>query len=198
MDVNEYADFESQPSATLPAPTRHHIILKLELDMDPRVFRTVCVPSNYHFGHIHSLLQYSMGWGGGHLHGFDVHGPFETYKTNTKWHFRLGTVKKRGEHLVAMRATGSKPVPYRDFDNSQVYTEDQITVGEVWTRNNDHERFAAEIPKQYRYECDDVHMPMFQDMLRNLESLSNENIYVRYIYDFGGTMSCLGQVTNGR
>ena len=184
MEIREHIGFWDPSPVTLPEPTKHHVVIKCVMQDDPRVFRTICVPSNYHFGLIHYLLQYSMGWSNEHLHEFDAFGPYQVYKTGRK-----GAIKKPGEHLFTMRQTGRSSNGFVDFDDN-VSGEEDVHIGDIWNRENDYEFLADHVPEQGRYRGMSG-APMYQEMLANLASLSHKNIYVQYMYDFGGSLSSM-------
>lgn len=43
-------------------------------DIEPRVWRSLEVPADYHLGEVHRTLNAAMGWLDYHLHDFDVEG----------------------------------------------------------------------------------------------------------------------------
>jgi len=45
------------------------------LEIEPKIWRRIQVPSDYTFYDLHSAIQDSMGWLGGHLHAFRVELP---------------------------------------------------------------------------------------------------------------------------
>lgn len=91
FDVSTREDIPD-PRTVLPAPSTAHVRLRFQLARFKGVFRTVALPLNYSFAHLHLLVQYLFGWGGGHVHQAKVYAAVELYsRTN-----RPGEIKKYG------------------------------------------------------------------------------------------------------
>jgi hypothetical protein len=50
-------------------PTPDLLLLHIELKwIEPAIWRRVAVPENITLGKLHTVIQFAMGWEGGHLH----------------------------------------------------------------------------------------------------------------------------------
>ena len=55
--------------------SKQSIQLKITLKgSDPAIWRRVVLPSNYHLGRLHTIIQMAMGWTNSHLHQFEIDG----------------------------------------------------------------------------------------------------------------------------
>lgn len=64
----------------LPKPEPDLLLLHIELKwIEPAIWRRVAVPENITLGKLHTVIQFAMGWEGGHLHEFEIAG--ENYGT---------------------------------------------------------------------------------------------------------------------
>jgi len=80
------------PYRTLPTPTSSYILLLFQLANFPNVYRTVKVPLNYTFAHLHTLIQYLFGWSNSHLHQANVYTHVQMHTGNHK----IGTMERYG------------------------------------------------------------------------------------------------------
>ncbi|KAF2248835.1 hypothetical protein BU26DRAFT_307486 [Trematosphaeria pertusa] len=162
------------PPVSLPEPTTDHVVLKFILETLPKIFRTIRMPLNYHFGHLHYLLQYTMGWTNLHLHKFDVCGPMELYKSQG----RKGAVKKYGEDLVYVHQIGhdTSGDPGSAFSRE----ETRILLSGVWNHENEHRDLA-----NGALMCAYLPPAMRQHLFLStwLNRFANENICVCYMHD---------------
>jgi len=57
---------------TLKQPAKQTLRLRIELaDVEPLVWREICVPDTITLSKLHSTILYGMGWEGGHIHEFE-------------------------------------------------------------------------------------------------------------------------------
>ncbi|CAI8851328.1 conserved hypothetical protein [Pseudomonas zeae] len=56
-------------------PTPDLLLLHIQLKwIEPAIWRRVAVPENITLGKLHTVIQFAMGWEGGHLHEFEIAG----------------------------------------------------------------------------------------------------------------------------
>lgn len=79
---------------TLPAPTHEYVQLRFQLQGQKGVYRSVQLPLNYTFAHLHTLIQYLFGWSGKGTHKARAYTNVETHKLGT---VKEGCIKKKGE-----------------------------------------------------------------------------------------------------
>jgi hypothetical protein len=59
----------------LPKPEPDLLLLHIELKwIEPTIWRRVAVPENITLGRLHTVIQFAMGWEGGHMHEFEIAG----------------------------------------------------------------------------------------------------------------------------
>ncbi|KAI0057849.1 hypothetical protein BV25DRAFT_1841424 [Artomyces pyxidatus] len=174
------------PYFTLPEPTTRYITLYFQLFRFKRVFRVVEVPLNYTFANLHTLIQFLFGWSGAHLHEMEVFDRVLLYKT------RKGEIRNCGrapkyqiefywEHpeyphrevflkgnepiwRVSTRRAQTWGFDDEDVVGTRVARDREVTLGEVW--NVDDE----------------------QNLSKTTGGVSsNEEIAIKYHYDFGAS-----------
>ncbi len=106
--------------------------LKISLaEVDPPVWRRVCVPGAYTLDRVHRVIQYAMGWQGYHLHSFDIAG------------VQYGEPDPNGElalrdeletRLDAVAAKGDRAIYTYDFGD---WWEHEILVEDVFPAEPD-------------------------------------------------------------
>ncbi len=82
--------------------------IKISLaEVDPPVWRRVCVPGAYTLDRLHRVIQYAMGWQGYHLHSFDIDDiqygepdPEGELALRDELETRLDAVAAKGEQFV--------------------------------------------------------------------------------------------------
>lgn len=55
-----------------PQPTSVHRLKITLRDFEPKIWRTVAVPSDFTLGDLHHVIQFAMGWEHAHMHDFRV------------------------------------------------------------------------------------------------------------------------------
>jgi len=72
-----------RPTNHASASTIHQLKITLSM-VRPPIWRRIQVPSSTSLGKLHPIIQIAMGWGGGHLHAFQV-GGVEYGDPGSKW-----------------------------------------------------------------------------------------------------------------
>lgn len=185
-----WRDDESNPFVTLPRLTTEYIDLYLKLVGFDGTYRIVSVPSTFTFANLHLLLQFLFGWENSHLHRFEVvdhvkmdkrhQGEIRSFGRWTELWRKFTPVEaqqyQEGKgHYPLMHVSVQRRVSFPDWfegvDDDGVLDklvhDPELTVGRIWSLDEEHN--ACELVK-----CD----------------CSNEEIAIKYVYDFGGT-SCV-------